>query len=93
MIYNCVKKNKYKNNLLNYYIMDTIEIYTQPTEQPIPFKRDRKEYFRNYQKYKYHNDAEYREKKKEQVRIRYVKTKTLLYNLLNNIKDSQQEVI
>jgi hypothetical protein len=88
MIYNCVKKKKHKNNIHNYYNMDTIEISQQQPEQPIPFKRDRKEYFRKYQQYKYHNDAEYREKKKEQVRIRYVKNKTLLYNLLNNIKDS-----
>ena len=93
MICHFVQKNKYKNNLLNYYNMDTNEISQQQPEQPIPFKRDRKQYFRNYQKYKYHNDPEYREKKKEQVRIRYIKNKTLLYNLLNNIKDSQQEVI
>jgi len=68
--------------------MNTIQTSTQPTEQPIPFKRDRKEYFRNYQKYKYQNDEVFREKKKEKVRIRYIKNKTLLYNLLNNIKDS-----
>lgn len=56
-------------------------------------KLTRTEYFRNYQRNRYANDNDFREKKKNAVKDRYYKKMELLRTLQNQFKEISQPIL
>lgn len=56
-------------------------------------KPTRTEYFKNYQRNRYADDYEFREKKKAMVRERYHKKMELLRTLQNKLKEDSQPIV